>query len=153
FGHVAHGLPYLGLGALPRGAAEPIDRRLRRARVLLDQIEALYRNEQLVLTGVLQLEEFLHRARAGADRNLFQPDEHPDTMIHVHDEVPDLEIAEVGEEGLRERTPALGRAALLLEEIGLRVDLQQRVGQPEATRQQTDPHQHGRVARYFGALD
>ncbi len=45
FGHVAHGLLDAGLGALPRGAAQLVERRLCRAAVLLDEIEPLDRNE------------------------------------------------------------------------------------------------------------
>ena len=59
-GHVAHRLLDARLRALPRRAAEAIDRRLRRAGVLLDEIEPLDRHEQLVVAGVAQLEEFLH---------------------------------------------------------------------------------------------
>ena len=58
-GHVAHGLLDRGLRALPRRAAQPIDRRPRRAGVLLDQVEPLDRDEQLVVAGVAQLEELL----------------------------------------------------------------------------------------------
>src|SRR5437867_3157242 len=57
--HVAHGLLDLRLRPLPRCAAEPIDGRPRGAGVLLDQIEALDRDEQLVLPGVSELEKFL----------------------------------------------------------------------------------------------
>ena len=60
-GHVAHGLLDARLGLLPRRAAEPIDRRLRRAGVFLDQIEPLDGHEQLVVAGVAQLHELLRR--------------------------------------------------------------------------------------------
>ena len=57
--HVAHRFLDSGLRALPRRAAQPVDRRLRRAGVLLHEVEALDRHEQLVVARVAQLEELL----------------------------------------------------------------------------------------------
>ncbi len=74
-------------------------------------------------------------------------------MIDVHHEVADLEVAEVREKRLRGGAAPFGRAALLLEDIGLGVDLQPGVGQPEAARQRADGHQERRVAGIVGALD
>ena len=148
--HVAHRLLDPGLRPLPRGAAQPVERRPRRAGVLLDEIEPLDRHEQLVLAGVAQLEELLH---AVADADLLQADEHADAVIDVDDEVADLQIAQVGEKRLGRRAPPLGRAALFLEDVGLGVDLQAGVGQPEAARQAADRDQHRRVPRVLGALD
>ncbi len=59
-GHVAHGLLDLGLGPLPRRAAQAIDRWLRGAGEFLDQVEALDRHEQLVFACVAELEKLLH---------------------------------------------------------------------------------------------
>ena len=95
FGHVAHGLLDLGLRALPAGAAEPIERRLRAAGVLLNQIETLDRHEQLRVAEVAKLEELLHHVAAG-DGDLLQADELADAVIDVNDQIPDLEIAQVG---------------------------------------------------------
>ena len=47
----------------------------------------------------------------------------------------------------------LGGAALLLEDVGFRVDLQRRVGQPEAARQRADGDEHRRRMRVLGAFD
>ena len=47
----------------------------------------------------------------------------------------------------------LGRAPLLLEDVGFGVDLQAGVGQPEAARQRADRDQHRRVPRVVRALD
>ena len=84
FGHVAHRFLDARLGLLPRRAAEPIDRRLGRAGVLLDQVEPLDRDEQLVLAGVAELHELLRRFARG-DRQLLQADERADAVIDVHD--------------------------------------------------------------------
>ena len=74
-------------------------------------------------------------------------------MVDVDDEVADLQVAQVREERLGRRAPPLGRAPLFLEDVGLGVDLQAGVGQPEAARQRADRDQHRRVARVLGALD
>ena len=43
--------------------------------------------------------------------------------------------------------------SLFLEDVRFGVDLQTRIGQPEAARQRSDRDEHRRVARIFGALD
>src|SRR4051794_31255183 len=83
-GHIAHRLLDAALRALPGRAAEAIDRRPRRAGVLLDEIQTLDRHEQLVFTGVAQLEKFL---LVVADADLLQPDEYADAVIDVNDEI------------------------------------------------------------------
>ena len=88
-----------------------------------------------------------------ADADLLQADERADAVIDVDDEIADLQIAQVGEERLGRRPAALRRAALLFEDIGLGVDLQAGVGQPEAARQRADRDQHRGVARVLGAID
>ena len=90
---------------------------------------------------------------AVADADLLQPDEHADAVVDVDDEIADLEIAQIGEERLRRRPAPLGRAALFLEDVGLGVDLQAGVRQPEAARQAADRDQHRGVPRVLGALD
>ena len=148
-GHVAHGLLDLGLRPLPRRAAETIDGRLGRAGVFLNEVEPLDRHEQLVLARVAKLEELLFVV---ADANLLQPDEDADAVIDMDDVVVDLEIAKIRKEGLR-RGPALRRATLLVEDIGVRVDLETGVRQAESLRDASLRDQHGRVARVFRALD
>ena len=72
------------------------------APVFLHEIEPLDRDEQLVLAGVAELEEFLRccrRRRSASGRRTC-----PDAVIDVDDEVADLEIAQVGEERLASRT-------------------------------------------------
>ena len=150
-GHVAHGLLHPGFRALPRRAAEAIDRRPRRTGVFLNEVEPLDRNEEFVVAGVSQLEEFLDVVAPDAD--LLQADEHADAVVDVDDEVANLEIAQIGQKCLRRRPPAFGRAALFFEDVVLGVDLQARGGQPEPTRQTADRHQHSGVARVFRALD
>ena len=108
--HVAHRLLDLGLGALPAGAAEAIERRPGAARVLLDQVEPLDRDEQLVLAVIAQLEELGGVADAAA-ADLLEPDELADAVVDVDDEIADLQVAEVGEEGRRHRALAPGRRA------------------------------------------
>ena len=73
-------------------------------------------------------------------------------MIDVDDEVADLQVAKVGEERLRRRASALGRAPFLLEDVRFRVDLQARIGQTESARQRADDDEHRGVARVLRAL-
>ena len=127
--HVAHRLLDPALGAFPGRAAQPIERRPRRAGVLLDEIQPFDRHEQLVVAGVAQLEKLLQRV---ADADLLEADERPDPVIDVDDEIADLQIAQVRQKRLGGRFPPLGRAPLLLEDVGLGVDLQAGVRQPEA---------------------
>ena len=123
-GHVAHGLLDLGLGALPGGAAEPIERRLRAAGVFLDQVETLDRHEQLRVAEIAKLEELLHDVAAG-DGDLLEADELADAVIDVNDQIADLEVAQVGEECGRHRSllAGAGLAPLFVEDVGLGVDL------------------------------
>ena len=149
-GHVAHGLLDLGLRAFPRGAAQPIDGRLARAGVFLDEVEALDRNEELVFARVAELEELLG---AVAHADLLEADEHADAVIDMDDEVADLEVAQIREERLAGRPPAIRRSTLFFEDVRFREDLKAGVGQPEAAREGTDGHEDGGVPRVFGALD
>ena len=67
--------------------------------------------------------------------DLFEADEHADAVIDVDDEVADLQIAQVREKSLGRGAAPFGRATLFLEDIGLGVDLQARIRQAEAARQ------------------
>ena len=74
-------------------------------------------------------------------------------VIHVDDQVADLEIAQVGQERLRGRPPALGDATLFFEDVGFRVDLQTGVREPEAARHVADGDEHRGVPCVLRALD
>ena len=150
FRHVAHRLLDPAFGPFPRRAAQPVDGGPRRPRVLLNEVQPFDRHEELVVTGVPQLEKFLERV---ADADLLEADERPDAMVHVHDQVADLQIAQVRKKRLGGRFSPLGRAPILLEDVGLGVNLQPGVGQPEAARERADGDKHGRVPRFFGAID
>ena len=93
-GHVAHRLLDPRLRALPGGAAQPIERRLRSTGVFLNQVEPLDRNEQLVVAVIAKLEELLHASPA-ADANLLEADELADAVVDVDDQIADLQIAQV----------------------------------------------------------
>ncbi len=121
-----------------------------RARVLLDEVEPLDRDEQLVVAGVAELHELL---RLEADVDPLQADEHADAVVDVDDEIAGLEIAEVREKRARRGAPALVDLALLLEDVGLRPELQRRFGQPEPARQVAGADQHRCRVRVLGPLD
>ena len=151
-GHVAHGLLHPGLGLLPGGAAKAIDRRPRRAGVLLNEIEPLDRHEQLVFAGVAQLHELLRRFADG-DAQLLEPDERADAVIDVDHVVADFQIPQIGDEDLGSRSAPLGLGgpALLLEDIAFGEDGQAAFRQPEPAIEMADrDEQRGRV-RVLGA--
>ena len=104
-GHVAHGLLDAGLGLLPGRAAEPVERRGAPPGVLLNQVEPLERHEQLVFAGVPELHELL-RLLPRHDREALEADEPADAVVDVHDEIADLQIAEVRQE--RPASPTAG---------------------------------------------
>ena len=85
------------------------------------------------------------RPAAATLESALQADELTDAVIDVHDQIADLQIAKVGEKGLREIAPLLGRVTFFLEDVRLGVDLQGRVRQPEAARQRTDGDEHRRA--------
>jgi hypothetical protein len=71
----------------------------------------------------------------------------------VHDQIADLQLAEI-----REKRPGDTRAGawcvpLLLEDIGFRVDLQARLGQPESTTEAAHGNEHRSEVRLLGMLD
>ena len=148
-GHVAHGLLDPALDALPRRPAQPIDRRPGCAGVLLHQVEPLDGHEQLVFAGVAQLEKFLFVV---ADADLLQADEDADPVLHVHDEIADLEIAQVGEERLGDGSPLVGRAAVFVENIGFGEELEAGLREAKSSRQVAQGHEHRGVARIVGAV-
>ena len=124
---------------------------LRRAGVLLDEVEPLDRDEQLVVAGVAELEELL---RAVADADLLQADEHADAVVDVDDEVADLEVAQVREKRLASPTagaPAPG--ALPRRRRPRRRSGERRRAGGSPRDRLPDGHQHGRVPRVLGALD
>jgi len=72
---------------------------------------------------IAELDELLHDVAAG-DGDLLESDELADAVIDVDDQIVDLEIAEVGEEGGGCRS-FLARARLatfFVEDVGLGVD-------------------------------
>ena len=115
----------------------------RAAAVLLDQIEPLDGNEELVVAVVAQLQELLDVV---ADRNLLEADELADAVVHVHDEVADLQIAQVGQErggrgSLAERVAV--RAGALPRRRRRGIDRQPGARQAEAARELAVGHERG----------
>ena len=88
-GHVAHRAPHAGLGALPRRAAQPVQRGVLGAGILLNQIEVLDRHEQLVPAGVAELHELV---RAVIDGDPLETDELPDAVVDMDDVIAHFEI-------------------------------------------------------------
>ena len=82
-------------------------------------------HEQLRVGVIAELEKLLHDV-AVADRDLLEADELADAVIDVNDQVADLEVAQVGEEGRRQRARALAAAfaPFLFEDVGFDVDLE-----------------------------
>ncbi len=149
-GHVAHRLLDARLGLLPRRAAEAIERRAAAARELLHQVEPVDGDEELVVTGVAQFHEL---ARLVTDVDLLQPDEDTDAVVDVDDVVADLEVAEVREEGLGGRGPALVADAFLVEDVGLGKEPHLRGGKPEALRELPGRDEQRAAGRDLGAAD
>ena len=114
--HVAHRLLDARLGLLPRCAAKTIQRRPRAAGVLLNQVEALDRNEQLVVAVIVKLEKLL-AAVGPAKAELLQADELADAVVDVDDEIADLQIAQVGEERPGQIAALFRSAALFVEDV------------------------------------
>ena len=152
FGHVAHGLLHPGLGLLPGRAAQLVEGGRRPARVLLDEIEPFERNEQLVVAGVMELHELLHRV-AGRDRQSLQSCEPADPVVHVHDQVANLQVPEIREERSRRRSPALVDAAFLLEQIRLGEDQQRPLRHVKAARELSGRDEHGGAREVVGRAD
>ena len=132
-GHVAHRLAHRGLAFGPAGAAQPVERGLDAfdARVLLHEVQALDRQQQRARLGVLDLHEL---ALLPLDRHALQSLEAADAVVRVHHRVAELQVPQVGEERLARLAARGGRAALLAEDLLLRVDRQARFPQPEPGR-------------------
>ena len=109
--------------------------------VLLHQIEPIDRHEELVVAGIAQLHELL---RLVADGNALQTDEAADAVVDVDDEIAALEIAEVRQERASDRfpPPLLGEA-FFFEHVAFGVELERRLGQPEALTQVPGRDQDG----------
>ena len=138
-GHVAHGLLDPRLRLLPRRAAKLVERGTRGAGELLNEIEALDGDKELVFAEVAELHELL---RLHAELDPLQSHEHADPVIDVHDEIPDLQVAEVGEEGARRRAAALVRLSLFLEDVRFGPELQARIRQTEPAREMAYGDEH-----------
>ena len=130
-----------------------IERRPRRARVLLQQVQLLDRDEELVAAGVPQLHE-LGRGLGPdlVDRELAQSYERANAVLDVDDVIADLQVAEIRQKRPRNR-PLPPDPVLLLEQIRLRVDLERGVGQSESSRERSGHHQHGRRMRVRSAIE
>ena len=154
FGHVAHGLLDSALRALPRRAAQLVERRLGSAAVLLDEIEALDGNEQLVVAGIAQLHELLHGV---ADADLLQPDELPDAVVHVDHEIAHFEIAEVRQERLGNGAMPIAApfdpGPILLEDVRLGDDLKLGTRKAKPLRELTHRDVRRDVQELIGAVD
>jgi len=74
-------------------------------------------------------------------------------MIDVDDEITNFQVAEIREEGGRRGAPALVNFPLLLEDVGLRPELESRFRQPESAREVPRPDQHAGPVGVLGALD
>ena len=148
-GHVAHRFLDARLGLLPGRAAQPIQRRPGRAGVPLHEIEPLDGHEQLVFAGVAKLHEFL---RLEADVDALEPDEVPDAVVDMDDEVAGLEVAEVREERARRRLAPLVNLAFFLEDVRFGPQLKLGFRQPEAAAQMPDADEHRRRVRVLGAF-
>ncbi len=156
--HVAHRSLDARLGFFPSRAAQAIERGTTAAGVLLNEVEPLDRDEELVVAVIAKLEKLLRvcrRARQGPPRriDLLQADKFADAVIDVNDQVADLEVAQIGQERLRKIAPLLRRSTLLFEDVGLGVNLQRSISEPESTREEADGNENGRGVRVLRALD
>ena len=109
-GDVAHFLRGLSLRALPRVAAERMQRRefRRGAGVAADEMQLRNRHVELVALGVFDGEEF---AALAADVELEQALIAADAVIDVHDRRADRELAEIADDRFRIARGALATAA------------------------------------------
>ena len=120
-----------------------------RARVSLHEVQPFDGHEQLVFAGVAKLHELL---RLQADVDALEPDEEPDAVVDMDDEVAGLEVAEVREERASRRLAALVDFSLFLEDVGFGPELELGFRQPEAAAEMPDPDEDSRRVRVRGAL-
>ncbi len=99
------------------------------AGVLLHEVEALDRQQQRLLLGVLDLHELALRT---LDRHALQALESADAVVGVDHGVAELQVPQVREERLGGLAPRGGRPALLAEDLLLGVDREARPGRPKA---------------------
>ena len=100
---------------------------------------------------IAQLQELV-RAVAAAHAELLEPDELADAVVHVDDQVADLQVAQVREEGLGDAGSPLDRVALLVEDVALDVDLQPGIDEAEAAGHRAHAHEHRRDVGVFRAV-
>ena len=82
-----------------------------------------------------------------------QSGEPADPVVHVHDQVANLQVPEIREERARRRSPALVDPAFLLEEIRLGEDQQRALRQVEAARELSGRDEHGGARKVVGRAD
>ena len=82
--------------------------------VLLDEVQPLDRDEELRVARVAQVDHLAHDARV-VDRR--EAREAAEAVVAVDDDVPDPQVAQVGEERLGRRLPPRRRGARLAEEV------------------------------------
>ena len=145
--HVAHRAPHPGLGALPCRTAQAVKRLPLRACVLLDEVKVLDWHEQLVHAGVSELHEFV---RVVANRNLRKANEFTDAMVDMHHTVAYLQVAQVRQEGPRDRPPLVTDAVLFVKQVRLGPDLEARRRETETSRKLTGHDQQRRGVRDLG---
>ena len=94
--HGQNRLAGAALDALPRLAAQPVERRRRpaRARVFLDEIDALDRHVHFVAAGVFQVEIV---ARGARHAQVVQPVVLPDAVVGMHHVVAGRQLAQAGQ--------------------------------------------------------
>ena len=145
---VADGTPHARLRPLPLGAAELAERRRRPAAVSRDAADLVGRQEDLVGAGEVELEVFLHVVAEGALRH---PDVAGDAMVHVHDVVTGLELANqvAGDHALAAGETPDTRGAEQLP-VGEQQQAARRVAHP--SRQRTVDEADGSGLRHFTQL-
>jgi hypothetical protein len=123
--HVAHLFLDARLGLLPRRPAQLVERGREAPVYFWTRSSRSTGDEELVFPGVAELHELL---RLEADLDLLQAHEDADAVVDVDDQVADLQVAEVGEEGAGRGPALLVGLTLLVEDVGFRPQLEGRPG-------------------------